>query len=288
MNSFKVEMLSGTMDGHIYDKYFRKDKLPHMWCPGCGNGFVTQAIVRAVDAAGCDQDKVVLVSGIGCSSRANGYTDFCGIHTTHGRAIGFATGIKMFNPELTVIVITGDGDCASIGGNHFIHAARRNIDITTVVFNNNNFGMTGGQYSPTTPQGAKTKTSLMGNIEPPFDICALAAASGATYVARSTTYHAQRLAKQIATALKHPGFSVVEAMCDCPTLYGRFNKQGDAAKMLLRWKEVAVSLDKAGTMTPEELAGRTVIGEFVHTTARPEYTAQYAAIIASTKETDHA
>ena len=272
------------MGEHVFDKYFRNDKLPHMWCPGCGNGIVTQCIVRAIDQAGLDQDKIVLVAGIGCSSRANGYMDFCGLHTTHGRAVGYATGIKMANPELKVIVITGDGDCTSIGGNHFIHAARRNIDLTVVIYNNANFGMTGGQYSPTTPSGAKTKTSALGNIEQPFDTCALAVASGATYVARSTTYHAQAMTKQIATALEHPGFSVVDAMCDCPTLYGRFNKQGDAAKMLLRWKDAAVSIDKAKSMTAEQLEDKVVIGEFVRSLDRPEYTARYDAVIKNAQE----
>ncbi|GHV54252.1 2-oxoglutarate ferredoxin oxidoreductase subunit beta [Deltaproteobacteria bacterium] len=274
------------MQTHVYDKYLREDKLPHMWCPGCGNGIVTQAIIRAIDQVGVDQNKVVVVSGIGCSSRATGYLDFCGIHTTHGRAIGYATGIKMANPDLKVIVVTGDGDCTSIGGNHFIHASRRNIDMTVVVFNNANFGMTGGQYSPTTPAGAKTKTSIRGNIEPHFDTCSLAAASGATYVARATTYHVLPMIKQIATAITHPGFSVVEAMCDCPTLYGRFNKQGDAAQMLLHWKQNAVSIDRANKMSPEELKGKVVIGEFVHSLERAEYTAQYDTIIQLAQEAE--
>ncbi|MDR1125794.1 MAG: 2-oxoacid:ferredoxin oxidoreductase subunit beta [Deltaproteobacteria bacterium] len=271
------------MSGHIFDKYLRREKLPHMWCPGCGNGIVTQALLRAIEAAGAAQDEVVIVSGVGCSSRANGYLDFCGIHTTHGRPIAFATGVKMASPRLKVIVITGDGDCASIGGNHFIHAARRNIDLTVVVYNNSNYGMTGGQYSPTTPLGSLSKTSPLGNIEPHFDVCSLAGAAGATYVARSSTYHVQALIRQLTAAVRHNGFAVVEAMCDCPTLYGRLNRQGDAAAMLLRWKEICLPREKARSASPEELEGKIVIGEFVNSAERPEYTASYDQLIQQAK-----
>ena len=264
---------------HIFDKYLRKDKLPHIWCSGCGNGTVVNALLRAIEKTGIDQDKIVLVAGIGCSSRANGYMNFCGLHTNHGRALAYATGVKMHNPDLKVIVVTGDGDCTSIGGNHFIHACRRNIDITTVVFNNANYGMTGGQYSPTTPAEAKTKTSVYGNMEPNFDICSLAAASGATYVARSTTYHANMLAGQLEKALNHKGFSVVEAICDCPTLYGRLNKLGDATAMLMDKKERAVPVAKARDMSAEELNDRIVIGEFTNRHDIPEFTERYDALI---------
>lgn len=267
------------MSEHIFDKYMRTEKLPHMWCSGCGNGIVTQAIIRAIDKSGIDQNDIVLVSGIGCTCRANGYMDFCGIHTNHGRAIAYATGVKLANPKLKVIVITGDGDATSIGGNHFIHAARRNIDLTVVVYNNYNYGMTGGQYSPTTLLDSYTKTSVYGNIEPQLDICKLAEASGATYVARSTTYHVQMLTKQIEAALNHNGFSIVEAMCDCPTLYGRLNKLGGPAEMVLRWKDNAVNVARAKNMSEEELAGKVVIGELVNRTDRMEYTAQYDEII---------
>lgn len=197
---------------HVYDRYLRQDKLPHIWCSGCGNGIVTNALIRAVDKAGIDPDQVVVIAGVGCSSRANGYLNFCGLHTNHGRPLAYATGVKMANPKLHVIVVTGDGDCASIGGNHFIHACRRNLDITTVIYNNDNYGMTGGQYSPTTPTGAKSKTTVYGNIDAPFDLCQLAQAAGATYVARSTVYHVQMLTDQITKGLQHKGFSVIEAM----------------------------------------------------------------------------
>lgn len=263
---------------HVIDQYMRTEKLPHIWCSGCGNGIVVHALIRAIKKSGINQDNVVLVAGIGCSCRADGYMDFCGVHTNHGRALAYATGIKMQNPDLHTIVITGDGDCTSIGGNHFIHAARRNIDITTIVFNNSNYGMTGGQYSPTTPVGSMTKTSQYGNIEPNFDICELDKASGATYVARSTAYHAPQLAQYIEKAILHKGFSMVEAVCDCPTLYGRFNKRGDPVEMLKQLRDNAVSVQKAEGMTPEQLEGKIIIGEFA-CFDRPEYTAQYDYLI---------
>jgi len=264
---------------HVFDKYLRQDKLPHMWCPGCGNGIVVNAMIRAIEKAGLNQDDVVVVAGIGCSSRANGYTDFCGLHTNHGRALPYATGVKMANPNLKVIVVTGDGDCTSIGGNHFIHACRRNVDITTIVFNNNNYGMTGGQFSPTTPTNSKTKTTVYGNIDTPFDICNLAAVSGATYVARSTVYHTTLLVNQIYEAIQHKGFSVVEAIADCPTLFGRINKIGDAPKMLENFKERAVMKAQADKMPVDALADKIVIGNFVNRDDRQEYSDRYKALI---------
>src|SRR6056297_1315154 len=216
------------------EEYFRLEKMPHIWCPGCGHGIVLGAMVRAIKELGYDQDKTVVVSGIGCSSRASGYLDFNTLHTTHGRALAFATGIKMANPELHVIVVTGDGDCAAIGGNHLIHAARRNIDITTIVFNNNIYGMTGGQYSPTTPTREKGTTAPYGNIDRTFDIAQLAGAAGATYTARSTVFHVPQLTNYIEKALNKKGFSLVEAISTCPTSFGRRNKKGDAVDMI-KW-----------------------------------------------------
>ncbi len=260
---------------HVYDRYLRQDKLPHIWCSGCGNGIVTNALIRAVDKAGIDPDQVVVIAGVGCSSRANGYLNFCGLHTNHGRPLAYATGVKMANPKLHVIVVTGDGDCASIGGNHFIHACRRNLDITTVIYNNDNYGMTGGQYSPTTPTGAKSKTTIYGNIDAPFDLCQLAQAAGATYVARSTVYHVQMLTDQITKGLQHKGFSVIEAMSSCPTLFGRLNKLGGPAEMLQHFKDQSIMLAQAQKLQPEEVAGKLVLGTFVNRTDRPEYATQY-------------
>ena len=264
---------------HVFDKFLRGGKLPHMWCPGCGNGIIINSLIRAVEKTGIDQNKVVVVAGIGCSSRANGYLDFCGLHTNHGRALAYATGVKMHDPDLKVIVVTGDGDCTAIGGNHFIHACRRNIDITTVVFNNDNYGMTGGQYSPTTPTGARTKTTVYGNIDDPFDICKLAEAAGASFVARTTSYHVPMLTDLIAQAIMHKGFSVVEAVTSCPTLFGRLNKLGDAPAMLLHLQKISVPLAQAAKMTEEELKDKLIIGKFVEDKTREEYTERYKALM---------
>lgn len=267
------------MAQHVFDQYLREDKLKTMWCPGCGNGIVLQAIIRALQESGVDQNKVVVVSGVGCSSRAVNYLDTCGLHTNHGRPIAYATGVKMANPELTVVVITGDGDCASIGGNHFIHGCRRNIDLTVVCINNDNYGMTGGQYSPTTPEGSMTKTSVYGSYEPPFDLCDLAAGAGATYVARGITYYPVHLKNAILKGIRHKGFAFIDAMSDCTSLYGRLNKLGDAPAMMKRWETLAVSKEKAKTMSEKELQSKVVYGEFVNTDERTEYSEKYDAVI---------
>lgn len=265
---------------HVYDRFLRQDKLPHIWCSGCGNGIVTNALIRAIEKTGIDQNQIVVVAGVGCSSRANGYLDFCGLHTNHGRPLAYATGVKMANPKLHVIVVTGDGDSASIGGNHFIHACRRNLDITTVIYNNDNYGMTGGQYSPTTPTGAKSKTTVYGNIDTPFDLCKLASAAGATFVARSTVYHVTQLAELIAKGIEHKGFSVIEAMSCCPTLYGRLNKLGDGPAMLQRFKDQAIPVQKARQLSEEELQDKIVTGVFTDRKDHPEYSDQYQHVIA--------
>jgi 2-oxoglutarate ferredoxin oxidoreductase subunit beta len=263
---------------HVIDRYMRTNKLPHIWCPGCGHGTIMNALIRAIDNVGFKQEEVVVVSGIGCSGRASGYLNFCGFQPTHGRALPFATGVKFHNPNLKVIAIMGDGDCTSIGGNHFIHAARRNIDITALVINNSNYGMTGGQYAPTTPEGAKTTTSPYGHIEPAFDICKLAETAGATYVARSTPYHINQLIKYFENALTHKGFSVIEALDQCPTLFGRFNKLGNATKMLQLYKDNCVLKAAAEKMAPEALEGKIIIGEFVKI-QKAEYTELYNTVI---------
>ncbi|WP_286680652.1 2-oxoacid:ferredoxin oxidoreductase subunit beta [Tepidanaerobacter sp. EBM-49] len=260
------------------EKYFRTDKLPHIWCPGCGNGIIMGAVVRAIDNLKLNQDKVCIVSGIGCSSRATGYLNFNTLHTTHGRALAFATGIKMANPDLKVIVLTGDGDCSAIGGNHFIHAARRNIDITTIVFNNNIYGMTSGQYSPMTPKGAYATTAPYGNIDRSFDLCKLAEAAGATYVARGTVYHVPQLIKLIEKAINHDGFSVIDAVAICPTYFGRKNKMGSPAAMMENIRDLSVTVKTAAKLSSQELSGKIVIGEFYEESA-PEYTKEYAKVI---------
>ena len=219
------------------DRFLRKRNLPHIWCPGCGNGIVLSALLRAIARTGFGQDSVAMVSGIGCSSRLPGYVDFNTLHTTHGRAIAFATGLKLAKPEMHVIVVSGDGDATAIGGNHFIHACRRNIGITAVIVNNYIYGMTGGQVSPTTPKGSRATTAPLGNAERPFDICSLAAAAGANFVARTTAFHADRLEEYILEALGRKGFSVVEVLTPCPTCYGRRNKNPTGPDLMNQIRE---------------------------------------------------
>jgi 2-oxoglutarate ferredoxin oxidoreductase subunit beta len=270
------------MTSKLVENYFRMDKLPHIWCPGCGHGILTRAAIKAIDELKLDKDKVCIVSGIGCSSRAPGYLDFNTLHTTHGRALAFATGLKHANPELEIIVVTGDGDCSAIGGNHLIHAARRNIDITTVVYNNNIYGMTGGQYSPTTPTGDKGTTAPYGNIDKGFDICSLAQAAGATYTARATAYHAKLLIELIKNGILNKGFSVIDAVSVCPTYYGRRNKKGDSVRMMEWLKEHAVNVKAAAKLPKEKLEGKFIIGE-LHRNPQPEYTDEYGKIVESLK-----
>jgi 2-oxoglutarate/2-oxoacid ferredoxin oxidoreductase subunit beta len=260
-------------------EYLRVDKLPHIWCPGCGHGIVTSALLRAIHNVGLPRDKTVIVSGIGCSSRASGYLDFDTVHTTHGRALAFATGIKMANPELHVVVLTGDGDCSAIGGNHLIHAARRNIGLTCICMNNNIYGMTSGQYSPATPEAAYATTAPYGNIDTPFDLCELTKAAGASYVGRGTAYQARQLENLMVKGLQNEGFSFIEAVDQCPTYFGRKNKQGDPYAMMKLQQERSVPVSKAAAMSPEELEGKMVIGELWNKPRR-EYTQAYDTVIA--------
>ncbi|UMZ73707.1 2-oxoacid:ferredoxin oxidoreductase subunit beta [Natranaerofaba carboxydovora] len=260
-------------------KYLRLNKLPHIWCPGCGHGIILNSLIRAIDEVGLDQEKTVVVSGIGCSSRATGYLNFNTLHTTHGRAMAFATGVKLGNPDLNVIVLSGDGDSAAIGGNHLIHAARRNIDITTVVFNNNIYGMTSGQYSPLTPKGAYGTTAPYGNVDQAFDLCDLMISSGASYVGRGATYHAKQLTTLITSALDHKGFSFVEGISQCPTYYGRRNNLKTAVDMLQWQKDVTIKKKAAEKLSPEEQQEKIMIGELHKVADRPEYVEEYEKVI---------
>lgn len=262
----------------LVHKYLRHDKkFPHVWCPGCGNGILLGSLIRAIDRTGFQKDDIVVVSGIGCSGRISVYVDFNTVHTTHGRALTFATGIKLANPRLKVIVIMGDGDATAIGGNHFIHAARRNINITAIVLNNNIYGMTGGQYSPTTPYGALATTSLYGNIEHAFSIAELAGMAGAGMVSRGTVYNAAMLDTLIEKAILKRGFSVVEVISHCHTQYGRRNKQGGAVEMLRWQKDNAVRVEKAAEMSEEELKGKFTVGVLVDRDL-PIYTQEYKKV----------
>jgi 2-oxoglutarate/2-oxoacid ferredoxin oxidoreductase subunit beta len=252
-----------------------RKKFPSVWCAGCGNGVVMSAVIRAIDRLGLDRDKTAFVSGIGCTSRMPVYLDFNSLHTTHGRALAFATGVKFAQPDMKVIVITGDGDSLAIGGNHFIHACRRNIDITCILINNNIYGMTGGQGSPTTPPSAFSTTTPYGNAEKPFDPCDLAQAAGATFVGRHTVYHAAQLEKMIMQGIEHRGFSLIEAISNCHTYFGRLNKQGDAVAMIKSFKENMVMLPKALELTPEQKKGKIVCGIFKEDKEKTEFCDEY-------------
>ena len=243
-----------------YLPLLRKDKFPHIWCEGCGDGIALKAILRAVQNIGLEPNEIAMVSGIGCSSRTPGYVDFNTLHTTHGRAIAYATGLKLARPELHVIVVTGDGDATAIGGNHLIHAARRNINLTVLVYNNHIYGMTGGQVSPTTPMGDFATTAPYGGMENTFDIAGLTIAAGASFVARSTVYHAKVLERMIEKAMRKIGFSLVEIMSPCPTAYGKLNKKGMPKDLILNQKSQAVNIEKSKTMSPEDLRGRIITG----------------------------
>lgn len=261
-----------------YEKYLRPGKLPHIWCPGCGHGIVLKGLLRAIDACELEKNRTAIVSGIGCASRLPGYVDFNTLHTAHGRAAAFATGIKMAQPDMNVLVVGGDGDGVAIGGNHFIHACRRNIDMTYVIMNNFIYGMTGGQFSPCTPTGDKASTTPYGNPDPTFDISKLAIGAGATFVARTTAYHATQIDKLIAEGIRHKGMAIIEVLDDCPTTYGRRNKFRSVVDMMKRFKELAVPVAKAATMSKEELDGKIVTG-ILHREERPEYCEQYAEVI---------
>ena len=277
------------MPSDLVHLYMRIDHLPQIWCPGCGNGVIMRDVAVAIDELIHDEENsinredIVIVSGIGCSSRAAGYLDFNSIHTTHGRAIAFASGIKMANPKLHVIVLTGDGDCSAISGNHLIHAARRNLGLTVICFNNDIYGMTGGQYSPTTPHGDRATTAPYGNVDRPFDIANLASGAGASFSARGDIYHARETIDIIKQAILHKGFSLVDVYSICPTYYGRKNKKGDAVEMLKWQKENLIPTGRYYSMSEEERAGKKLVG-ILSFNDYPEYTEEYAKIIAACRK----
>ncbi len=269
-------MLQNMTD--LRHKYLRHHKkFPHVWCPGCGIGIVLGSLIRAIEQLGLEKDEIVLASGIGCSGRMPTYVDFNTLHTTHGRALTFASGIKLAKPSLNVITVMGDGDATAIGGNHFIHAARRNIDLTAIIINNQIYGMTGGQASPTTPYGANSTTSSFTNIEHAFSIAELAVAAGASFVARGTVYHAVQLDKLIEKGIRKNGFSVVEVMSNCHVQFGKRNNMGDPVTMLNWFKEHAVSKDNGSSMPPDSLDDNFSIG-ILADVDKPDYIAEYKKI----------
>ena len=247
----------------LRERYLRQERLPMIFCPGCGIGVVLKYTLWALEESGLEEDKVVWVSGIGCSSRVPGYVNFDSLHTTHGRALAFATGIKLANPELKVIAFMGDGDATAIGGNHLIHAARRNLDVTTIVVNNFNYGMTGGQIAPSTPHLYRGSSAPYGNYERPFDISALAAAAGANYVARWTILDYTRAIDSIKKALQKQGFTLVELLAPCPTYFGRRNNMKKPIELLKWLREITVHVSRARKTSQEELKDKIIIGEFV-------------------------
>lgn len=251
---------------HPLRKYTRSHVTRTTTCPGCGNGIVTQAILRAIDELCLEMNDFVFVSGIGCSAWIpSPLFDADTLHTTHGRPIAFATGVKLGLPEKHVMVASGDGDLTAIGGNHLIHAARRNIDLTVVLINNGIYGMTGGQTAPTTPRGLKTITNPHGTLEHTFDISRMVAAAGASFVARWTTFHPRQMTRSIKKGIQKKGFALIEAVSQCPVQYGKVSKLGKAVDILRYFKENSIKVNKAKDLSPEELEGKIVIGEFVDT-----------------------
>ncbi|MBF0120246.1 MAG: 2-oxoacid:ferredoxin oxidoreductase subunit beta [Desulfobacterales bacterium] len=265
---------------HPLNDLLRKDRIPHIWCSGCGIGTIFSACLNAIKASEIDLSKVVMVSGIGCSGRGAGYINVDSFHTTHGRAIPFATGMKLANPSLHVIVFSGDGDLFAIGGNHFIHAARRNIELTVICVNNLNYGMTGGQAAATTPNRAKTTTTPLGNPESPFNLPLLAYASGATYVARWTMLHTRDLTNSIKEALQKKGFSFIEALCPCPVNYGRRNKLRPL-DVFKAYQQKSIVKNGANPIEIDADSDKGIIvGKFIDT-ERPTYTEMYNKIYRS-------
>ena len=250
------------MSEHLY-KYLRTDVFPTPFCAGCGHGILMGAILRAIDELKLDFNKMVFVSGIGCGAWIpSPHFAADTLHTLHGRPVAYATGVKLFNPDLKVVVISGDGDLAAIGGNHLIHAARRNIEMTVICANNSIYGMTGGQVSPTTPKDSKTMTTAKGNPEEPFDLCKLTVACGARYVSRYTVFHIKPLINSIKKALIIKGFSFIDVVSPCPTQFGRRNKQPTLYDMMDDLKTRSIRYETTKGLKKEDLIGKVVIGEF--------------------------
>ncbi len=266
-------------DQGTYDLLRHHKKFPEVWCPGCGIGIVMGSLLRAVRKLELNQDDVAVVSGIGCTGRMPVYLDFNTMHTTHGRALAFSTGLKLARPEMNVITVMGDGDALAIGGNHFIHTARRNIDICAIVVNNQIYGMTGGQSSPTTPSSSRTATAPFGHFEQPLQVCDLAVTAGASFVGRSTVFHVNELDRMIERALDKVGFSVVEAMSYCHTTFGRSNGFKSAVDMMRHLKEQSLTL-KAAEALGEELPATSIVRGIFTDVDKPEFTEMYDAVVA--------
>ncbi len=256
--------LEAEMPSNTVEAFLRMDRMPHIWCPGCGIGTTVNCFAHALESSGLDLTKVSIVSGIGCTGRVAGYLNLDSFHTTHGRAIPFATGLKLANPLLKVVVYSGDGDLSAIGGNHFIHAARRNVDMTVILINNSTYGMTGGQVAPTTPMSAVASTTPYGNFESAFNLPALADSCGAVYVARWTAFHVRHATKAIKEALAKKGFSFVEILAPCPTLYSRRNKLGDGLAQMVYYQHSSEIRNGADTKDVAlDFQGKIIVGKFI-------------------------
>jgi 2-oxoglutarate/2-oxoacid ferredoxin oxidoreductase subunit beta len=246
-------------------KYIKSELLPFFWCPGCGNGIIFAALTRAMEENNLENKDIVAVTGIGCWGKADDYLTTHAFHGTHGRAIAVATGVKLVNPSLNVFALVGDGDGVTIGGNHLIHAARRNMDIITIMSNNLNYGMTGGQYSGSTPYNAITSTSRYGHVEDSFNISSLVKSAGASYVAKCTIDNPRMIQKYISKAIKKKyGFRFIEVISICPTHYGKYNKMNNAVAMIKAIRERTVSLKKAEQLAPQDLANKIMVGEYIN------------------------
>ena len=263
---------------NVYGYLRHKKKFPHMWCAGCGIGIVMHAIIRAISNLGLNKDDVALITGIGCTGRMSAYVDFNTMHTTHGRALAFATGLKMARPDMHIITVMGDGDALAIGGNHFIHAARRNIGITTILVNNQVYGMTGGQTSPATPMESLASTAPYGNIDQPLQALELARAAGAALGARETVYHARQMGQLFERALLKKGFSVVEVISYCHTSFGKMNRLGTAVDMMQLLKENSITVEQAQRL-PEVERGDRIVRGIVFERDIPEYTELYQRVL---------
>lgn len=261
-----------------YEKYLRLQKMPTLWCWGCGDGVILKTFIRAVEKMGWNQDDVCVVSGIGCSGRFSSYVDFNTVHTTHGRTIAYATGIKLANPTKHVVCVAGDGDALAIGGNHTIHGCRRNIDLTMIIINNFIYGLTNSQTSPTTPQGMWTVTQKAGNIDPTFNVCDLAKSAGASFVARETMLDPKKLEKTLIKAFQHKGFSLVETLSNCHINLGRKNKMLSAVENLNWIDSITVAKRKYDAMTPEEQLNLLPTGVLHQDSEAKEYCEMYAEI----------
>ena len=262
-----------------YDKYLRTDKMPTLWCWGCGDGVILKAIIRAIDRIGWSMDDVCVVSGIGCSGRMSSYIDCNTVHTTHGRAIAYATGIKLANPGKHVIVVTGDGDGLAIGGNHTIHGCRRNIDLNHILVNNFIYGLTNSQTSPTTPRGFWTVTTQYGNVDPSFDAAKLAIAAGATFVGRESVTNPEKIERLLAKGFEHEGYSFFDIFSNCHVNLGRKNKMSEAVQMLKWLDSRTVSKAKFDALSEDERVGLFPLGVLHEDNGRTEYTKAYQKVI---------